>query len=206
MAEPKLLCEPGMDFPLKALADMSNFELLIVLERGGWEWKPLPTKRKRAAGAMVVVSVEPKDDGSFSVGPKIFYGGFQRMYARALAMAEQRPCALSAAKIVSIKHCGEDKYYAWVCGEETEEPSVRDMGQLDNRDIEEDDEQEAAGDRVVLEDELCQIIDDDLSDIEDQEEQTEAATDGSEAPDEETKSAAAADGPEAPDREPTVSP
>ena len=63
---PQKLCEPNIDG--KSVNQMTNFEMLLVLEQAGWSWQPLPKKALRDASNTLV-----QRDGAFTIdGPRTF--------------------------------------------------------------------------------------------------------------------------------------
>lgn len=83
---------------------MTNFELLSVLEKSGWEWKPLPPKAKRGNQK---VTWEP--DGTLS--RRVFFGGFQRDYILCLVLCERMPDRFYRAGTTEVLHFQDAQYY-----------------------------------------------------------------------------------------------
>ena len=63
------VCGPAPDYLDKAIGDMTNFEMLCCLEACGWEWKPLPNRKRRSGLALQFL-----DNGALSY--RVSYGRF----------------------------------------------------------------------------------------------------------------------------------
>ena len=105
MSNPRPLCEPALGFELKALGDMSNFEMLTLLDQRGWQWRPLPHKSRREGLAVQFHSGAVKD------GDRIFYGGFKHMYISTLVTCEREPKKFTDLGHTSVLHFQQDRYY-----------------------------------------------------------------------------------------------
>lgn len=102
IVNPKPVCEPAGGFEQKAISDMSNFEILVFLQRHGWQWRPLPIKSKRHGCALHLASADIK---------RIFYGGFKRSYMSVMASCERDPKKFLDAGHTFVLHFQSESYY-----------------------------------------------------------------------------------------------
>jgi hypothetical protein len=109
---PMLMCEPREGFFSFSIQDLSNFELLLAMERCGFTWEKLPDPKKRPQLSIFEVVAPIEGEGAPAAAHRlIWYGGFYRYYTEILLTAQREPSRFVDKGIVRFEHFRRKGYY-----------------------------------------------------------------------------------------------